>query len=72
MYLMAADDEVHIISVAEGTGDVRAELNAHTALGGRASRRIHGVRPEQLAHQPAVRRLAVSLQCSQILQTHIV
>ena len=65
---MAANDVVQLVVVKELPGHIWTELASHSSLAGRPAQ--HGLRigPEQLAHDPLLRRLPTPLGGPDVVQ----
>lgn len=71
-YLVTTNNVVETVRVAEGVRHIWTKLTTDTAFWGCASTRLHGVGPQDFAHQPAIRGLAVALNAAYIVQTYVV
>ena len=69
---MTPDDVLQVIVLQEPSRHVRPELTAHTSLTGRPAEAWLGVGPEELAHDPFLGRLLVSLRGLDVRQADVV
>ena len=69
---MASDDILEAVVFQEAPRDVGPELAAHPPLAGRPPVHGLGVRPQQLAHYPLVRRLVIALRLADVIEGHVV
>jgi hypothetical protein len=73
-HLVAADDGLETVLLAELPGDVGTELHAHASLAGPATLLLLGVGPQHLHHQACLARLplVVSVELADVVEGHVV
>ena len=69
---MTADDVVQLIVVKELPGDIRPKLATHAPFTWRSAKHGLGVGPQQLTHDPLLRRLPASFRGTDVVQHDVV